>query len=134
MTLMCFPAPPYRCSTNALLHACAAPYALTLHEATPVSRAKPYGNALNKKLRRDPRARATADERSSSERSVLLRATMELSSGPLELPADKLRALLQDIGFVTEALRGRAGKPATAVLWGSMACFFLRGTPVRLVV
>ena len=86
MALMCFPAPPYRCSTNALLHACAAPYALTLHEATPFSRVAPC-------VRYDPkncgeiRARATADERSSSERSVLLRATMDERSSAVLLRA-----------------------------------------------
>ena len=73
---------PMRCS----MHALRPPYALTLHEATPFLRAKPYGNALQK-LRRDPRARATADERSSSERSVLLRATMDERSSAVLLRA-----------------------------------------------
>ena len=64
---------PMRCS----MHALRPPYALTLHEATPFLRAKPYGNALQKR-RRDPRARATAetmDERSSSARARVGRAT-----------------------------------------------------------
>ena len=78
-----------RCS----MHALRPPYALTLHEATPFSRAKPYGNALQK-LRRDPRARATAetmDERSSSARARVGRATRvrDFTRWPLKFAADR---------------------------------------------